>query len=80
MSGAPTTGYTTGYDAGMSAPPLSCPVRDCGLALAANARWAPERTFSCPAGHTFDIARRGYVNLLQPQDRKSSAAGDAREA
>jgi 23S rRNA (guanine745-N1)-methyltransferase len=33
----------------------------------------------CPRGHTFDVARRGYVNLLQPQDRKSREPGDARE-
>lgn len=34
----------------------------------------------CPAGHTFDTARAGYVNLLQPQDRKSADAGDSRES
>lgn len=34
----------------------------------------------CPAGHTFDLARAGYVNLLQPQDRKSLDAGDSRES
>lgn len=32
------------------------------------------------AGHTFDVARSGYVNLLQPQDRKSPDAGDSRAA
>jgi 23S rRNA (guanine745-N1)-methyltransferase len=32
----------------------------------------------CGAGHSFDIARHGYVNLLQPQDRRSSSAGDSR--
>ncbi len=36
--------------------------------------------WSCPHGHTFDIARLGYVNLLQPQDRKSIDAGDSRAA
>nr|AQQ75046.1 hypothetical protein [uncultured bacterium] len=30
----------------------------------------------CGARHSFDIARSGYVNLLQPQDRRSRAAGD----
>src|SRR5690606_21471408 len=34
----------------------------------------------CPRGHRFDVARRGYVNLLQPQDRKAAAPGDARAA
>jgi 23S rRNA (guanine745-N1)-methyltransferase len=31
----------------------------------------------CPAGHAFDVARRGYLNLLQPQDRRSLDAGDS---
>jgi len=39
-----------------------------------------DRTFVCPAGHSYDVARSGYVNLLQPQDRRSAAAGDSREA
>lgn len=30
----------------------------------------------CPRGHSFDIARSGYVNLLQPQDRRSKQPGD----
>jgi 23S rRNA (guanine745-N1)-methyltransferase len=34
----------------------------------------------CPSGHSFDIARSGYVNLLQPQDRRSKHPGDSREA
>jgi 23S rRNA (guanine745-N1)-methyltransferase len=34
----------------------------------------------CPHGHSFDIARSGYVNLLQPQDRRSPQPGDPREA
>jgi 23S rRNA (guanine745-N1)-methyltransferase len=52
-------------------PPLSCTVRGCGLALARRAR-----TLVCPRGHAYDIASSGYVNLLQPQDRRSPAAGD----
>ncbi len=36
--------------------------------------------WTCPSGHTFDVARRGYVNLLQPQDRRSDAAGDSKAA
>jgi 23S rRNA (guanine745-N1)-methyltransferase len=39
-----------------------------------------DRTFVCPAGHAYDVARSGYVNLLQPQDRRSAAAGDSRQA
>ncbi|MEQ1869651.1 MAG: putative RNA methyltransferase [Vicinamibacterales bacterium] len=55
--------------------PLACTVRGCGQPL--------ERTpltWTCPRGHSFDIARAGYVNLLQPQDRRSMEAGDARSA
>jgi 23S rRNA (guanine745-N1)-methyltransferase len=54
---------------------LLCPVRGCGLALARG-----ERSYACPRGHSFDVARSGYVNLLQPQDRRSPHAGDSREA
>jgi 23S rRNA (guanine745-N1)-methyltransferase len=34
----------------------------------------------CDAGHAYDIARSGYVNLLQPQDRRSRVAGDSKAA
>jgi 23S rRNA (guanine745-N1)-methyltransferase len=34
----------------------------------------------CPAGHSYDVARSGYVNLLQPQDRRSLSAGDSKAA
>jgi 23S rRNA (guanine745-N1)-methyltransferase len=34
----------------------------------------------CPRGHAFDIARTGYINLLQPQDRRSRKPGDSAEA
>lgn len=37
-------------------------------------------SFSCSRGHSYDIARSGYVNLLQPQDRKSKNPGDTAEA
>ncbi|MFO7252905.1 MAG: methyltransferase domain-containing protein [Actinomycetes bacterium] len=36
---------------------LACPVCRFGLALA-------ERTVRCPNGHSFDVARQGYVSLL----------------
>jgi len=52
--------------------PLRCPVRACTAALAAS-----ERRLVCPRGHSFDRAREGYWNLLQPQDRRSRAPGDA---
>lgn len=31
----------------------------------------------CERGHSYDRARSGYVNLLQPQDRRSSIPGDS---
>ena len=34
----------------------------------------------CPRGHSFDVARSGYVSLLQPQDRRSKQPGDPRQA
>jgi 23S rRNA (guanine745-N1)-methyltransferase len=37
-------------------------------------------TYTCSRQHTYDIARSGYVNLLQPQDRRSRDAGDSRAA
>ena len=35
---------------------------------------------ACPRGHSFDVARSGYVNLLQPQERRSRQPGDAAAA
>lgn len=54
---------------------LICPVRDCGEPLARR-----ERVLVCPRGHSFDVARSGYANLLQPQDRRSKIPGDSRAA
>jgi 23S rRNA (guanine745-N1)-methyltransferase len=34
----------------------------------------------CGRGHSFDQARSGYLNLLQPSDRRSPQAGDSRAA
>lgn len=50
---------------------LLCPVRDCHMALA-----RVERRVLCPRGHSFDVARSGYINLLQPQERRSKQPGD----
>jgi 23S rRNA (guanine745-N1)-methyltransferase len=50
---------------------LLCPVRACHLPLIRE-----ERRLVCPRGHSFDIARSGYANLLQPQDRRSKRPGD----
>jgi 23S rRNA (guanine745-N1)-methyltransferase len=55
-------------------PPLACSVRGCGAALAREGR-----ALVCAKRHSFDIARSGYCNLLQPNDRRSLEAGDSKE-
>src|SRR5437763_3589235 len=50
---------------------LLCSVRDCRMALVRE-----KGRLLCPRGHSFDVARSGYVNLLQPQERRSSEPGD----
>ena len=56
------------------APPIDllCTVRGCGRALRCEGA-----SLRCCVGHSFDRAREGYWNLLQPQDRRSRLAGDA---
>jgi 23S rRNA (guanine745-N1)-methyltransferase len=51
---------------------LLCTVRQCRSALEKHVQ-----TYVCPNRHTYDIARSGYVNLLQPQDRRSRNPGDS---
>lgn len=48
---------------------LVCP--SCGNRLT-----RAEKSLVCPSGHTFDIARSGYVNLLPPGKSKNSHTGD----
>jgi 23S rRNA (guanine745-N1)-methyltransferase len=54
---------------------LVCPVRDCRLPLMRS-----DRRLLCERGHSFDVARSGYINLLQPQDRRSNQPGDTATA
>jgi 23S rRNA (guanine745-N1)-methyltransferase len=54
---------------------LVCPVRDCHLPVNRE-----ERRLVCGRGHSFDAARSGYFNLLQPQDRRSKQPGDTADA
>lgn len=54
--------------------PWRCPVCRAGLALDAG-----RRSWGCEAGHGFDIAREGYVNLLMSGRRRSRAPGDSAE-
>ncbi|HEV8394809.1 MAG TPA: methyltransferase domain-containing protein [Vicinamibacterales bacterium] len=56
-------------------PPLACTVHGCARPL-----MREDRRLICAAGHTFDVARSGYISLLQPQDRRSRAPGDSKEA
>ncbi|MBK7643333.1 MAG: methyltransferase domain-containing protein [Planctomycetes bacterium] len=53
---------------------LVCTVRGCARELSAGSA-----SHSCVAGHSFDLARSGYLNLLQVQDRRSSQPGDSTE-
>lgn len=54
---------------------LLCSVRGCRLPLVRDSR-----RLACAAGHSFDVARSGYINLLQPQERRSKQPGDTPEA
>jgi 23S rRNA (guanine745-N1)-methyltransferase len=54
---------------------LLCTVRTCHQPLVRE-----ERRTVCPRGHSFDVARSGYINLLQPQDRRSKQPGDTADA
>ena len=38
-----------------------------------------DRSCKCPKGHSFDIARQGYVNLLTVQHKHSLNPGDTKE-
>ena len=50
---------------------FSCP--NCGQPLTRD-----DRTYRCAAGHSFDIAREGYVHLLPPNRKHSADPGDDR--
>lgn len=51
---------------------LLCPV--CGQPLTRT-----ENTWRCPAGHCFDVARQGYVNLLTVDRKHARHPGDTKE-
>lgn len=63
------------HDSTVARDVLACSVRGCRKPLRRTSQ-----TLVCARGHSHDIARAGYVNLLQPQDRRSPDAGDAAEA
>ena len=54
---------------------LLCTVRECRAPLL-----RAQNKFVCAQGHSFDIARSGYLNLLQPQERRSKQPGDTKAA
>ncbi len=54
---------------------LLCTVRECHAPLARDAK-----RYVCATSHSYDVARSGYLNLLQPQDRRSRTPGDTPEA
>lgn len=51
---------------------LLCPI--CEKNLEKN-----DRTYRCVSGHSFDIARQGYVHLLPVQQKHSKNPGDTKE-
>ena len=53
-------------------PKLCCPLD--GAAMQQQAQ-----SWQCPHGHSFDVARQGYVNLLPVQHKKSRDPGDSKE-
>jgi 23S rRNA (guanine745-N1)-methyltransferase len=54
---------------------LQCTVRNCRSPLVRK-----ERQVTCEHHHSFDLARSGYVNVLQPQDKRSKNPGDTASA
>lgn len=54
---------------------LLCTVRNCSRPLVREGR-----RLTCACGHSFDVGRSGYINLLQPQDRRSRQPGDTAAA
>ncbi len=58
---------------------LHCSVPSCRAGLAIDSTGGAQRAV-CPKGHSYDRARSGYWNLLQPQDRRSNTPGDSPEA
>ena len=51
---------------------ILCPV--CALPLARD-----QTPWRCTSGHSFDVARQGYVNLLPVQQKHSLHPGDTKE-
>jgi len=54
---------------------LQCTVRNCRSPLVLQ-----DRRVVCAHGHSFDLAKSGYINVLQPQDKRSKNPGDSAAA
>lgn len=67
--------FTSSFAGDFTIEMLICPVRNCRQRLQRDAR-----RLACARGHSFDLARSGYANLLQPQDRRSRQPGDTAAA
>ncbi|MGI0153620.1 putative RNA methyltransferase [Pseudidiomarina sp. WS423] len=52
---------------------LNCPI--CTQALRCD---SSHRSWRCANGHTFDVAKQGYVNLLPVQNKRSKDPGDSK--
>ena len=50
---------------------LSCPIDSLSLSR-------DERSLKCENGHTYDLAKTGYVNLLPVQNKRSKDPGDSK--
>lgn len=55
---------------------FKCP--NCSAHLASTSS-GPGKTFSCHNGHSFDMAKEGYLNLLLAQNKRSRHPGDSDE-
>jgi 23S rRNA (guanine745-N1)-methyltransferase len=51
---------------------LSCPIDSAPLSR-------DQRSLKCEHGHTYDLAKTGYVNLLPVQNKRSKDPGDSKE-
>ncbi|WP_372998143.1 putative RNA methyltransferase [Marinobacter sp.] len=51
---------------------LACPLDGCPLVPS-------EKTWRCENGHSFDVARQGYVHLLPVQKKRTLDPGDSKE-
>jgi 23S rRNA (guanine745-N1)-methyltransferase len=58
----------------VSADNLSCPLDAMALVKTVDGK-----QFNCAAGHSFDIAKQGHVNLLSVQDKRSKDPGDSKD-